>query len=45
MNYQLLETPLLVEQRFPRNGIWKTEIVFSKLSLNTINEFKHNQCM
>ena len=34
-SYYLLEIPA-----FPRNGIWKTEIVFSKLSLN-----KHNQCM
>ena len=33
--YTILEIPA-----FPRNGIWKTAIVFSKFSLN-----KHNQCM
>ena len=33
--YTILEIPA-----FPRNGIWKTAIVFSKFRLN-----EHNQCM
>ena len=41
-SYSLHDTYILLTRnpRFPRNGIWKTEIVLSKLSLN-----KHNQCM